>query len=58
MEMYFKLYNCKYNYTWIKYFKTEDDMNKFKNKIKYIPEISIIEDSRYLYYPNYEESYL
>lgn len=32
--------------TWWKYFEKESDMNKFINKIKWIKNLLIIEDSR------------
>lgn len=32
--------------TWFKYFDKESDMNKFINKIKWIKNLLIIEDSR------------
>lgn len=53
MEMYLKLYSFKYKKTWIKKFTCEFDMDKFKRKLKYIKDIVVLEDSRELYYPDY-----
>lgn len=36
--------------TWWKYFEKEDEMDKFINKIKYIKNLLIIEDSRDIIY--------
>lgn len=55
MEMYLKLYNVKSNYTWIKRFLSEKDMDKFINRIKYVEDVSILEDSRYIFYPDYAD---
>jgi len=32
--------------TWTKYFERESDMDKFKNKLRFIKNLLIIEDSR------------
>lgn len=32
--------------TWTKYFDKESDMDKFKNKLRFIKNLLIIEDSR------------
>jgi len=53
MEMYLKLYNVRKNYTWIKKFLCESDMDKFIHKLKYVIDVSILEDSRDIYYPDY-----
>lgn len=36
--------------TWWKYFEKESDMDKFINKIKYIKNLFIVEDSRDIVY--------
>lgn len=36
--------------TWTKYFKSELELDRYKNKIKHIKEIIIIEDSRDILY--------
>lgn len=46
MELYLILYNWKYNKTWKRIFDCEFDMDKFIRKIKYVPDVTIIEDSR------------
>lgn len=53
MEMYLILYEYKSKRTWKKTFKCEYDMDKFIEKLKYVPNVSIIEDSRAIYYPDY-----
>lgn len=55
MELYLILYNCKYNKIWKRYFNCEFDMDKFKRKLNYIPYISVIEDSREIYFPDYNK---
>lgn len=55
MEMYLKLYNVKNNYIWIKRFLSEVEMDKFINKLKYVVDVSILEDSRDIFYPDYNE---
>lgn len=37
-------------HTWTKYFTNEFELDRYKNKIKYIKEIIIIEDSRDIVY--------
>lgn len=53
MELYFVLFNWRYNRTWKKYFNSEVEMDKFKRKLKYVIDVSIIEDSREIFYPDY-----
>ena len=53
MELYLILFNWKYKKTCKKYFSCEFDMDKFIRKIKYVSDISIIEDSREIYFPDY-----
>ena len=55
MELYLILFNWKYNKSWKKYFSCEFDMDKFIRKIKYVSDISIIEDSREIYFPDYNK---
>ena len=31
------------------------DMDKFIRKLKYVPDVSIIEDSREIYFPDYNK---
>lgn len=38
---------------WKKYFMCEYDMDKFKRKLKYSNKVYVIQDSRELYYPDY-----
>ena len=52
-ELYLIIYNVKTNTEFKKHFKCEFDMDKFIRKIKYVSDISIIEDSREIYFPDY-----
>lgn len=36
--------------TWTKYFCTEGEMNKYLNRIKYVKNLMLIEDSRDILY--------
>lgn len=54
MEMYLKLQNIENNYTWIKRFTSEFEMDKFIRKLKYVKQVVILEDSREIYYPDYK----
>ena len=55
MELYLKLYNYAKNYTWIKRFTSEYEMDKFIRKLKYVKEVEILEDSREIFYPDYNK---
>lgn len=55
MEMYLKLHNTVKNYTWIKRFTSEFEMDKFLRKLKYVKEVIVLEDSREIYYPDYNK---
>lgn len=55
MELYLILYNWKYNKTWKRIFECEFDMDKFIRKLKFVPDVSIIEDSREIYFPDYNK---
>lgn len=38
--------DCDTKSVWTKYFDKESEMNKYKNKIKYVKNLLLIEDSR------------
>ncbi len=44
-KIYLLLYNREKHFQFFKYFDTEYEKDKFKNKIKWIPNLMIIEDS-------------
>ena len=50
MTLYLVLYNRETKNQFTKYFKTEYDMNKFKNKLRFSKRLFFIEDSRDIYY--------
>lgn len=37
--------NTEKNFTFVKYFETEYEKDKYKRKVKYIPNLRLIEDS-------------
>lgn len=45
MKIWLVIYNRETKFTFTKYFETEFEKDKFKRKIKYIPELLLIEDS-------------
>lgn len=55
MEMYLKLQNIVKNYIWIKRFNSEYEMDKFLRKLKFVKEVIVLEDSREIYYPDYNK---
>lgn len=50
MTLYLVLYDKEIKMFFTKYFQTEHDMDKFKNKLKYSKKLFVIEDSRDNYY--------
>ena len=44
-KIYLYLRNTEKNYSFFKYFDTEYEKDKFKEKLKYIPYLMLIEDS-------------
>ena len=51
MTLYLVLYSRETKKQFTKYFKTEYDMDKFKNKLRFSKRLFVIEDSRDIYYP-------
>lgn len=45
--------NTEKNFTFTKYFETEFEKDKYKRKLKYIPNLRLIEDSTDIYF-NYD----
>lgn len=39
------VYNKDKNFSYVKYFNTEFEKDKYKRKIKYVPSLILIEDS-------------
>ena len=50
MKLWLVVKDTESKKTWWKYFNKESDMDKFKNKIKYIKNLILIEDSRDIVY--------
>ena len=50
MTLYLVLCNKETKKQFIKYFETEYDMNKFKNKLRFSKRLFVIEDSRDIYF--------
>ncbi len=50
MTLYLVLYNRETKKQFTKYFETEYDMDKFKNKLKFSKRLFVIEDSRDIYF--------
>lgn len=44
-KIYLYLRNTEKNYSFFKYFDTEYEKDKFKEKLKYMPYLMLIEDS-------------
>ena len=51
MILYLVLYNRETKKQFTKYFDTEYDMDKFKNKLRFSKRLFVIEDSRDIYFP-------
>lgn len=49
-KLWLVLKNRNTKRTWTKYFEKESDMNEFINKIKWVKELFVIEDSRDIIY--------
>ena len=45
MKIWLVIKNTKKKFTFTKYFETEFEKDKYKRKVKYIPDLMIIEDS-------------
>ena len=50
MKLYLVLYNRETKKQFTKYFETEYDMDKFKNKLRFSKRLFVIEDSRDIYF--------
>lgn len=46
IKLWLVIMNCETKRVWTKYFEKESDMDKFINKIKWIKNLLLIEDSR------------
>ena len=46
IKLWLVIMNCETKIVWTKYFDKESEMNKYKNKIKYVKNLLLIEDSR------------
>lgn len=55
MILYLVLYNRETKKQFTKYFETEFKMDKFKRKLKYSKKLFVIEDSRDIYFPDYDK---
>ena len=51
MTLYLVLYDKEIKMFFTKYFHTEHDMDKFKNKLRFSKSLFVIEDSRDIYFP-------
>lgn len=45
-KLWLVIKDCDTKREWTKYFEKESDMNKYKNKIRFIKKLLLIEDSR------------
>lgn len=55
MMLYLVLYNRETKKQFTKYFDTEFEMDKFKRKLNYSKKLFIIEDSRDIYFLDYDK---
>lgn len=55
MKLYLVLYNRETKKQFTKYFDCEYDMDKFKRKLYYSKRLFVIEDSRDIYFPDYDK---
>ena len=55
MMLYLVLYNRENKKQFTKYFDCEYEMDKFKRKLKYSKKLFVIEDSRDIYFPDYDK---
>lgn len=53
MKIWLTIKNTDKNFTFVKYFETEVEKDKYKRKVKHIPYFRIIEDSTDINF-NYE----
>lgn len=44
-DIWLTIKNTEKNFTFVKYFETEYEKDKYKRKVKYIPNLRLIEDS-------------
>lgn len=45
-KLWLVIKDCDSKRVWTKYFEKESDMNKYKNKIRFVKKLLLIEDSR------------
>ena len=45
-KLWLVIKDCDTKRVWTKYFNSEKDMNKYKNKIRFVKNLLLIEDSR------------
>lgn len=45
-KLWLVIKDCETKRVWFKYFEEESEMNKYKNKIRFVKNLLIIEDSR------------
>lgn len=50
MKLWLVLKNIETKRTWTKYFETEKEMDNYLNKIRFIKNLMLIEDSRDIVY--------
>ena len=55
MMLYLVLMNRETKKQFTKYFDCEFEMDKFKRKLKYLKKIYVIEDSRDIYFIDYDK---
>lgn len=55
MKLYLVLYNRETKKQFTKYFDCEYEMDKFKRKLYYSKRLFVIEDSRDIYFPDYDK---
>lgn len=44
-DIWLTIKNTEKNFTFVKYFETEFEKDKYKRKVKYIPNLRLVEDS-------------
>lgn len=49
-KIWLTLYNKERKFTWTKYFNNEEEKRKFKNRIRFVDNVMIIEDSSDIVY--------
>lgn len=45
-KLWLVIKDCDTKRVWIKYFNSEKELNKYKNKIRFVKNLLLIEDSR------------